>query len=293
MAKQLAKNKEVFLGLTALSVTSLVGAFGYPYQQLEVYKQTFLGGFNIPYEKTFIITDSDNASPYGFIRDEAVKVAQVYQDYSIQKWVFLLVSLSSAATAWAIGSQTVPNAEIDEQVNEIKLEGKKELLLEQTKHSLAIASKAQRMQFVDEMRALMDEFGSSVEAETLDADEAAEDKFVQASYLEMEGYPLDVVVSQVWGFEKDTDENKNMQSKYLAWKRDDDEETPVTVPADKVDFRGLFPEQMDNTVWKAILSAQQSGASKESILKDVLNCSSDTMKQGEAYIDFLKGKFGL
>lgn len=166
----LAKNKGLFIGLSCLSIGCLIGSFGYPLQKLEVYQQTDIGQFNIPVQRTFLITENDLNYPYGFNRKTAVKVAQIYEDYKLQKIFLLALSGLCAGYALVVGNETVPNSEIDSEVLAIKAEGKKQLILEKVKHSLAMASKAQRLLFIDEMKSLIEEFGSA-EGEILEADE--------------------------------------------------------------------------------------------------------------------------
>lgn len=54
-------------------------------------------------------------------------------------------------------------------------------------------------------------------------------------------------------------------------------------------FRNHFPENLDQASWKAILKALQSGASRDEIVKDVLDCTDQTA--GRAYFEFLKRKY--
>ncbi len=67
-------------------------------------------------------------------------------------------------------------------------------------------------------------------------------------------------------------------------------EVPETVVSEEM-FRKLFPEEMDNTSWKAILKAMQSGCEKEQIIKDVLGCNDANKAVGMAYLEFLKTRF--
>lgn len=168
--EKLARNKPLFIGLSALSIGCLIGSFGYPLQKLEVYSQQELGAFGNAYTKNFIITESDRNYPYGFRKDKAQLIAQIYQDYKLQKIFLLILAGLSAFYALQIGAETVPNAEIDSEIDAIKSQGKKQLLLESIKHKMALASKAQRQLFIEEMKVLMDEFGSP-EEEILEADE--------------------------------------------------------------------------------------------------------------------------
>jgi hypothetical protein len=284
---RLAKGKGLFIGLSCVSIGCLVGSFGYPLQRLEVYRQTELGQFNIPYEQTFVITENDLNYPYGFSKESAQLIAQIYQDYKLQKIMLLVLAGLCASYALNMGSDTVVNAEIDTEVDSIKAQGKKELILEKVKHRLAMASKSQRLLFIDEMKALMDEFGSP-EGEILEADEAnATDKFVNASYLLGEGHSVDVVVSQTWGCQPGTPEHSDLKRKFLAWQSDESDDSSIQTVTNESDFREQFPESMDATSWKAICKALQNGANGDEIIKDVLG-GSDAAK---AYYEFLKRKF--
>lgn len=236
---RLAKNKPLFIGLTCLSVGCLVGAFGYPLQKLEVYTQSEHGTFNQDYERRFIITESDSNYPYGFDRSRAVKIAQVYNSYTPQKIMLLIISGVCSGYALLIGDKTVINSEIDNEVQTIQATGKKQLLLEKVKHQMALASKAQRITFMDEMKALLEEFGSP-EDEIIEADE------LNALYDEVSG---------------EDSENSSNQS-----------DTNVEA------IRAVFPENLDATTWKAVSRAIANGSSREEILIEVLQANNDVGK---------------
>jgi hypothetical protein len=182
--EKLARNKPLFVGLSCLSVGCLVSAFGYPLHRLEVYSQPEQGRFGYSYEKRFIITENDLNYPWGFNQHKAVKIAQVYESATAQKFFLLILSGLCAGYALLIGQETVINSEIDSELETIKATGKKQLLLERVKHKLAMASKSQRLLFLDEMKSLIDEFGSP-EEEMLEADE------LNALYEETESSPED------------------------------------------------------------------------------------------------------
>jgi hypothetical protein len=167
---KLAKNKSLFVGLSCLSVGCLVSAFGYPLQKLEVYSQTEYGRFGYSYEKRFVITESDLNNPIGFSKGKAVKIAQLYESATAQKFALLVIAGMCASYALLIGQETVSSSEIDAEVALIKNTGRKQLLLERVKHDLALASKSQRLLFLDEMKTLLEEFGSP-EEEIMEADE--------------------------------------------------------------------------------------------------------------------------
>ena len=242
--EKLARNKPLFIGLSCLSVGCLVSAFGYPLQRLEVYSQPEQGRFGYSYEKRFVITENDLNYPWGFNQHKAVKIAQVYESATAQKFFLLILSGLCAGYALLIGRETVINSEIDSEVASINATGKKQLLLERVKHRLAMASKSQRLLFLDEMKSLIDEFGSP-EEEMLEADE------LNALYEEVESSP----------------ETSN----------------------DDVAFRNQFPESMDGTYWKAVQRAE--GLTQEEIIRDVLGCSESQRDVGNAYFEFLKGRF--
>lgn len=292
--ERLAKGKGLFIGLSCLSIGCLVGSFGYPLQKLEVYSQVESGQFNIPYERTFVLTESDRNYPYGYRKETARLIAQIYEDYKVQK-IFLLVMAGLCATyALNMGDDTVTNAEIDSEVDSIKAQGKKELILEKVKHRLAMASKSQRLLFIDEMKALMNEFGT-IEGEVLEADELnATDKFVNASYLLGEGHSVDTVVTQTWGYQPGTSEHSDLKRKFLHWQSEDSEEVTegsVKTVVDEEVFRAVFPESMDNSSWKAVCKALGDGLNRADIVRDVLGCSDSQSELGSAYFDHLKARF--
>ncbi|HBS72339.1 MAG TPA: hypothetical protein DEA79_25255 [Cyanobacteria bacterium UBA11153] len=164
------KNKPLFIGLSCLSLFSLVSSFAYPLQKLEVWKQNEVGTFGIEYQKNFIITENDRDYPYGFNSDRATKVAQIHQDYKIEKIFFLFVAIITASFSLYLGNDVVASDEISSEINRIKSEGRKQLILEGIKHQLALASKSQRLLFLDEMKIMMEEFGRD-ELESVEIDE--------------------------------------------------------------------------------------------------------------------------
>lgn len=238
MEAKLTKQKPLFIGLSCLSVGCLIGSFAYPLQKLELYRQTERGQFDTIYTKTYLITENDLNYPYGFQKTKARKFAQIHVDYKIQKILLLALAAGCSISALLIGNETVPLSELESEIASIKAQAKKELTLKGIKHRFALASKSQQLLFLDEMKALMDEFGSS-EQEILEADE------INALYSEAEA-------------DETTEEAQ-------------EEEQPED------SFRAQFPAQMDETAWKAILKALTSGATKHEIIKDVLTCSDLTI----------------
>lgn len=288
--ERLAKNKSIFIGLSCLSISCLVGSFAYPLQKLEVWRQPTLGAFQTEYERRFIITESDLNYPYGFQKGKAELIAQIYQDYKLQKLFLLICAFSSALSALSIGNEICLADEIDSEVTAIKAKGRKQLLLEGVKHRLAMASKSQRLLFMDEMKALMEEFGSA-EGEILEVDELnATDKFVAASYLMADGLELDAVISQVWGCQPGTSDHERMKQKFTNWQGEDESDSDASegCKALSIDFRGQFPESMDATCWKGICKALGEGLSKSDIVADVLGCKGNQTAVGMAYFDYLQ-----
>ncbi len=229
--EDLTSKKYQFIGLSCLSIGCLIGSFAYPLQKLELYRQTEKGQFDIQYIRTYVITENSLNYPYGFQKDKARKFAQIHVDYKWQKILLLAMAAGCAATAISIGAETVPLCELDEEVNRIKAEAKKELSLKGIKHRFALASKSQQLLFLDEMKALIAEFGS-MESEIQEVDE------LTALYDQVEENQLG----------EDSNESKPSEES----------------------FRNTFPEQMDTTSWKACLKAMGDGAGREEIIKEVL-----------------------
>lgn len=292
--ERLAKNKPLFIGLSCLSIGCLVSSFAYPLQKLEVWRQIEYGAFNSSYERTFILTENDLNYPYGFNQERAGVVAQIYRDYKWQKFFLLGCAVASALSALSIGSETCLNDEIDSEALAIKSKGRKELVIEAIKHRLAMAGKSQRMLFLDEMKALVEEFGSA-EGEILEADELnATDKFVSASYLLSDGIAIDAVVEKNWGLQSGTSEHAEMMQKFQHWLGDDAIMIESVSPVNSVDesvFRGQFPESMDATSWKAICKALGEGLSKDEIVSEVLGCGGSNREAGSAYFSWLKNRY--
>lgn len=292
--ERLAKNKPLFIGLSCLSIGCLVSSFAYPLQKLEVWRQIEYGAFNSSYERTFILTENDLNYPYGFNQERAEVVAQIYKDYKWQKFFLLGCAVASALSALSIGTETCLNDEIDTEAIAIKSKGRKQLVIEAIKHRLAMASKSQRMLFLDEMKSLVEEFGSA-EGEILEADELnATDKFVSASYLLSDGIAIDAVVEQTWGLKSGTSEHVDMTQKLQHWLGDDAIAIESVSKDGKVDesvFRAQFPETMDAASWKAICKGLGEGLSQEEIVNEVLGCSASEREAGNAYFSYLKNVY--
>ncbi|MFB2982869.1 hypothetical protein [Microseira sp. BLCC-F43] len=286
--EKLAKNKRLFIALSCASITCLTGSFAYPLQKLQVYRQVEKNALGQSYTRNFILTESDVTLPWGFDFKKSKLIAKIYQDNKHQKLFLLLAAGLCALGALSLGSETVLADEIDSEVAAIKAIGKKQLLLEGVKHRLAMASKSQRLLFLDEMKALMDEFGTP-EGEILQADEInITDKFTNAGYLLAEGLPIDSVISQTWGCPEGSPEHRAMKQKFVSWQGDEELEEEITP-----DFRSQFPKTMDAASWKAINKALNEGASKEDIIADVLGCKGAQFEIGEAYLNHLEKWFGV
>ena len=226
------KSKTVFTSLSAISIASLVGSFGFPLQRLEIYKQPELSTFKVPVVRTFILTENDRDFPYGFDESRAKKFAQIHEPYTVQKILLLTTAIGCSVAALIIGKELVPAVEYEEEISKLTLEGKKELSFRAIKQKFALANKSQQLLFLDEMAAMIQEFGS-MESEMLEVDE------------------LNALYEQ-------TEEN--------LLPKDEVEETKPEV----VDYRSQFPETMDSVSWGAIQKAIASGATREEIVKDVL-----------------------
>jgi hypothetical protein len=286
--EKLAKNKRLFVGLSGGAICCLVGSFAYPLQKLEVYRQVEKNALGVAYVRNFVLSENDVSVPYGFDNKRAKLIAKIYQNAKQQKLLLLIAAAVCAMGALSIANETVLADEIDSEVSVIKAVGRKQLLLETVKHRLAMASKSQRLVFLDEMKALMQEFGTP-EGEILEADEInATDKFTNAGYLLSEGIPIDTAVAQTWGCPVGTEEHRAVKQKFLAWQGDEEEALEADIP----DFRTQFPESMDAASWKTISKALAEGISKQDIINDVLGCRGTQVEVGAAYFNHLQKHFG-
>ncbi len=289
--ERLARNKPMFIGLSGLSLACLIGSFAYPLQKMEVWRQSEIGAFQLEYKRHIILTENDQDYPYGFNPEDSLKVKQIYRDYKVEKFGLLILAVFGASTALSIGHETCIGDEIDTEVEHIKAEGRKQLILEGIKHRLAMASKSQRLLFMDEMKALIEEFGSA-EGEILEGDEVnATDKFTNAGYLLSEGHPVDDVVAQTWGCAVGTSEHAEMKQRFLAWESDTDDPSEEVNQSERTDFRKIFPESMDKQAWKTVCKALGDGCNRSDVVKDVLGCSESQTDLGMAYLTHLKTKF--
>lgn len=228
----LQHQKPLFIALSSLSIASLIGSFGFPLQRLEIYKQPELSTFKVPVVRTFILTENDRDFPYGFDKSKAKKFAQIHEPYTVQKILLLTTAIGCSVVALIISRELVPLSEMEEEITRLTVEGKKELSLKAIKQKFALANKSQQLLFLDDMAAMLQEFGSP-EEDMLLADE------MNALYEQTE---------------------QNILPK------DEVEETKPEV----VEYRSQFPETMDSVSWGAIQKAIASGATREEIVKDVL-----------------------
>lgn len=286
--QKLAKNRLIFISCSCLGIACLVGAFSHPLQKMEVWRSKESSNYDIGYARHFILTESDDGYPFGFNSDNAVRVREIYQDYKFEKFSFLVLAVLFSGIALSLGSETCLGSEIDSEVNRIESEGKKQLIIESIKHRLAMASKSQRLLFMDEMKTLIEEFGS-VEGEILEIDEINEtDKFTNANYLLADGVDIDSVITQVWGYVLGSKEHSEMKERFLKW-LDDGELGKAEV--EKINFRNIFPEEMDKSSWKAVLKALGDDLTASEIVNGVLGCGESQKAEGNAYLEYLKNKF--
>lgn len=164
------QSKALFIGLSAMSIGCLVGSFGYPLLKLELYRQVETSAFNVPVARTYIVSETATNFPYGFQKDKAKLFAQIHHDYKLQKILLLSLAGICSTTAMYIGKTLIPQIELEDQVSAIRNDAKRELSLKAIKHHFALANKSQQLLFLDEMKSLMEEFGS-MESEIMDADE--------------------------------------------------------------------------------------------------------------------------
>ncbi|MBW4597519.1 MAG: hypothetical protein KME46_32640 [Brasilonema angustatum HA4187-MV1] len=210
-----AKQKGLFIGLSFLSIGCLFASFSYPLQNVEVWKQRELNQFQQPYDKVFILTDSDLQAPYGLNKDKAFKVSQIYRDYKFQKILVLLCGLLAGGMAMLLGEDAVQGDEIDVEVKTIDQKANKEFLLTQVKHKWAMLSEAQKQLFREEIRALAELAGGDDTADMTEIN--VSDKFIQASYLMQDGEPIDTVVSKTWGVKEGTKEHDYIKAQFEKW----------------------------------------------------------------------------
>jgi hypothetical protein len=278
-----AKSRAYFIGFGILSIGCFLSALAYPLQKYEVYQQSVVGAFGIEHDDYFILSENSKQKPYGFDSDKAVLVEQNLDDHKFEKIMLLIASLTASGLCVYLGNGVVEAVEIDSEVAEIKAQSKRQLLIEGVKHRFAMASKSQRLLFMDEMKALIEEFGS-VEGEVLTADETNEtDKFTQVSYLLADGLSLPVAISQCYGLKPDTSEHAEIVKRFKQW-NDDDESGVIEID------RKTFPLELDDTCRKAVLKAVEDGVNDTDILTDVLGVTKANLDAGRVYLDFLRGK---
>lgn len=213
------RHRELFVALSCVAVGAVVGAFAYPLQRFEIWRQDEPSIFGQEYKKIFVLTESDKKLPYGLDRSQARKVATVYNDAKNQKLLLLVTGILSASAALAVGADTVENAEIEGEAKKLNAAAKKELILEQIKHKWAMASEAQKQLYRQEYRELVELFGE----ETQEADELNEtDKFTNAWYMLQEGHSIDSVVSQTWKVKEGSEEFERLKQAFQEWIENDD-----------------------------------------------------------------------
>lgn len=198
----------------SVSIGCLVGAFAYPLQKFEVWRQPEINTFSQKYTKTFILTDTDAQQPYGLDLTKAEKVASIYSDARLQKLLLLAISMTAGGLALMISDDIIPELEVKRQVSEIDAQAKKQYLIEQIQHRWAMASQSQKLIFRQELKELAALFGD----ESLEATEInATDKFINASYLLSEGHSIDYVVAQIWQVQPNSEEFASVKAQFQQW----------------------------------------------------------------------------
>lgn len=215
------RNKGLFITLTCLSVGGLFASFAYPLQKIEVWRQEEPSIFGQPYSKIFVLAESDKRLPYGLNRNQAEKIATIYEDASNQKMILLATALLSASAALAVGSDTVEDAEIQHEVKQINAAAKKEVLINKIKHKWAMASEAQKQLYRQEYAELVSLFGEPTQEAT---EMNQTDKFINASYMLQEGHSIDKVITQTWNVEPKTEEFERLKKRFQEWLDNEGEE---------------------------------------------------------------------
>ena len=226
-------NKALFIALSTTSTICLISSFGFPLQRLELYRQTELSAFRVPTQKTYILTENDRDYPWGFDKARARKIGQIHHPATLQKVLLLCTAIACSAGALLVGKELVPQSEYEAEIEQLAHEGRKELKLKEIKQRFALANKSSQLLFLDQMKALMEEFGSP-EEDMLEVDE------LNALY--------------------DSTEQSILPT----------EEPPVENVQQDESFRERFPSAMDNTSLKTILKALGEGHSREVVIQDVL-----------------------
>lgn len=208
------RNKGLFLILSCFSIGGLVGSFAYPLQKFEIWRQTEPSVFSKEYTKTFVMSEVDQTTPYGLNTTKAEKIASIYNDAKSQKLILLVIGVMSASCAAIIGEDTVEDATLEREVNQINLEAKKEVLINKIKHKWAMASEAQKQLYKEEYKALVDLFGD----ETQQASELNQtDKFINAYYMLQEGHSIDTVVAQTWNVSQGSADFERLKQAFQQW----------------------------------------------------------------------------
>lgn len=282
---QLKNNKLAYYLFTLGGALSLITAFANPLQKLEVYKQWELGRFDRGYQKTFIIRESDRNYPYGFDKQRAQKVAQLYWDAKGYKLSFLTLSLFSSGCAYFLGKGMVNRVELEEEIAQITEQSKHQLQLSRIKHNAALSAKSQEMLFQWELKEFLDEYGNPESDDLRTQEQYQSDPFTKCLFLIQDGLEESEAVAQSWQVDQGSPQHAALLVKYRRW-ANEGEELPAQEP--EIDFRSDFPEAMDSSSRKAVYKALGDGATELEIVREVLGCCAAQEKVGLAYLTFLK-----
>lgn len=212
------RKKGLFICSGLLGISLFVASFANPLLKLDVYRSVTNSVFGGTEKHFYVISEADTQKPFGMDKG-AIKVASVRCDYKVEKLMLLASGLCLTVISLLVGEEVITKDELINEVKTLQNEGQKKILLDRIKHTIAISSQAQQL----EQRSILKELINSFDFETTDeADESLENKFVNASYMESEGYSINKVIKDIWGLEPDTQEFDNVRKKYEEWKDKDE-----------------------------------------------------------------------
>jgi hypothetical protein len=215
--KELRRRQRYLISSTAIGLISLIASFGEPLQMLTVYKQKELGVLKQERWDTYVITENARNLPYGFVKERAVKVAQIREDYKFQKFIFLAIAFIATMYSLSISDEIIKDSDLDESVQELSTNARREILTKELMLLFGAKMKAASLEAYNQLQGLYNSYGSDVpeyESQMLDQ-EMIDNKPYEVGHMVREGHTLEHAIEKVYKLSQDSDEFKKIHRDFL------------------------------------------------------------------------------
>jgi hypothetical protein len=215
--KELRRRQRYLISSTAIGLISLIASFGEPLQKLTVYKQRELGVLKQERWDTYVITENSRSLPYGFVKERAINVAQIREDFKFQKFVFLTIAFLSTVYSLSIADEIIKDSELDESVQEQANTARKEILTKELMLLFGAKMKEASLEAYNRLQGIYNSYGEDVpeyQSQMLDQ-ELMDNKPYEVGEMVRQGHTLEHAIEKVYKLPQDSDEFKNVHREFL------------------------------------------------------------------------------